>query len=108
MLPTSPEKTIFFSMPPSCSQNSMQAEPSRCPMSENRTRIPSAIGTIWPYRQGRKSEAAPFASSTVYSGTTGGSPARSALRVFQAASDSWMLAESRSMTSASAQVAGVA
>ena len=74
MLPTSPENTIFFSVPSSRSQSSMQAEPSRWPISEKRTRRPSAIVTHSPYRQGRKHAAVPFASSTVYSGSTGGSP----------------------------------
>lgn len=81
------EHDLFLSAA-SRSQNSMQAEPSRWPISEKRTRNPSAIVTHSPYRQGRKHDAAPFASSTVYSGSTGGSPARSALRVFHAASDS--------------------
>ena len=104
----SPEKTSFFVTPPSLSHISMQAEPSRCPMSVKRTATPSAGCTASPYAHGRRSFTSASTSPRSYSGSTAGRPARCALRVLYSASLICMCALSRSIMSASEQVAAVA
>ncbi len=75
-LPMSPENTIFLVKPCSVSHISTQAEPSRWPASTNRILIPSATSSSWPYSQVTMCRRAFSTSTRVYSGSTGGLPAR--------------------------------
>ena len=94
----SPENTIFFVTPPSVSQISMLAEPSRCPTSVKRILTPSLISTFLPYAHGTMFLMMPSASSMVYAGSTSGSPeCRFAFLFFHSASCIWICAQSRSM-----------
>ena len=96
-LPRSPEKTSFLVTPPSVAQISTSEEPSRCPASVKRTRIPSHRSTIRPYSQETSCCRAASASARVYRGSTWGRPARWPFWFCHWASLSWMWAESRSM-----------
>ena len=75
-LPMSPENTIFRVSPASVSHSSTQAEPSRWPASMNRARMPSDMSISCPYSTDTTWRRARSTSTRVYSGSTGGLPAR--------------------------------
>ncbi len=75
-LPMSPENTIFLVKPCSVSHISTQAEPSRWPASTKRILMPSDMSSSQPYSQVTMWRRVFSTSSRVYSGSTGGLPAR--------------------------------